>query len=293
MIYTIENDHFKVGVNECGAELYSIVSKKSDIEYIWQADPQVWAGSAPVLFPVIGGLKDGEYSFEENTYKLPKHGFVRHNTDVQMVNRAESRLLFRLTSNETTRKSYPFEFEFKISFLLRDNRLQVFHEIINKGDGPLFFSLGGHPAFSYPWKEGENKDDYFLEFEREENNTIFDLKEGCLLGREELPGLKNSKKLQLVDGLFDNDALIYTELNSSEVSLKSKTSKRKIKVNFDDFPFLGVWSKPGANFVCIEPWDGLPDFEDSTKELINKPGILKLLPGNIHYASYTIQIFEK
>ncbi|MDW3209063.1 MAG: aldose 1-epimerase family protein [Reichenbachiella sp.] len=292
MKYSIENDLFKVEVDECGAELCSILSKKSGHEYIWQADEKVWKGSAPVLFPVIGALKSGSYIFNEKSYELPKHGFVRNSNKVRLINRTRSRLSFILSSDEETLDMYPFKFDLKVSFFLFESRLQIFHEVANTGDDHMYFSLGGHPAFNYPWKEGENKDDYYLEFERKENNSIFVISENGLLTKDELPMMEETNKLPLKKGLFDNDALIFTELNSSEVSIKSKSSKDKISVNFDDFPFLGVWSKPNADFLCIEPWDGLPDFEDSDQELTKKPGIIKLGPGSIHYASYTIQIFE-
>ncbi|MEO9805770.1 MAG: aldose 1-epimerase family protein [Reichenbachiella sp.] len=292
MKYSIENDLFKVEIDECGAELCSILSKTSGYEYIWQADPKIWKGAAPVLFPVIGALKDGKYTFEGKSYELPKHGFVRNSTKVRLINRTSSRLSFSISSDEETLAVYPFKFEMKISFFLFESRLQVFHEVVNADKGPIYFSIGGHPAFNYPWKDGENRDDYYLEFERKENNSIFMISENGLLTKEEQTMMEETNKLSLENGLFDNDALIFTELNSSEVSIKSKSSKGKISINFDDFPFLGVWSKPDANFLCIEPWDGLPDFEDSDHELIHKPGIIKLAPGSIHYASYTIQIFE-
>ncbi|MEO9964706.1 MAG: aldose 1-epimerase family protein [Reichenbachiella sp.] len=292
MKYSIENDQFKVEIDECGAELCSILSKKTDYEYIWQADPKVWKGAAPVLFPIIGALKGGKYTYDGKTYELPKHGFVRNNKKVRLINRTSSRLSFAISNDEETMAMFPFKFDMKISFFLFESRLQVFHEVVNTDSNPIYFSIGGHPAFNYPWKEGENKDDYYLEFERKENNSIFVLSKNGLLTKKEKPLMKETQKLSLENGLFDNDALIFTELNSSEVSIKSKSSKGKISVNFDDFPFLGVWSKPNANFLCIEPWDGLPDFEDSDQELTHKPGIIKLGPGSIHYASYTIQIFE-
>lgn len=292
MIYTIENDLLKIDVNECGAELCSIYSKKRKREYIWQQDPEVWANAAPVLFPFIGNLKGGEFSYEGQKYKIPKHGFVRHNDQMKLVSQSAHRLSFLLKSNEETLAMYPFKFELKISFSLLENKLQVFHEIVNKNEGPMLFSIGAHPALKVPWKEGENRDDYFLEFEHKEESTIFGLSDNGLLLHTEKPGLDKTNKLVLEDGLFDDDALIYTDLNSSLISLKSKTSKGKVSVNFDDFPFLGIWSKPNANFVCIEPWDGLPDFETSDQELLKKTGIIKLREGNVHYASYTIQIFE-
>lgn len=292
MKYSIENELFKVEVNECGAELCSILSKKTGYEYIWQADPKVWKASSPVLFPIVGRLKDQTYHYQGKSYKLPKHGFFRQNPNVRLINRTPSRLSFALSSDQETLAQYPFSFEVKISFLLVDSRLQVFHEVANVGNGPMYFSLGGHPAFNYPWKEGENKDDYYLQFERKENNTIYELLDNGLLNGKEKPMLEDNDRLYMEKGLFDHDALIFKETHSSEVSIKSKTSKGRISIHFGDFPYLAVWSKPEANFLCIEPWQGLPDFKDSKQELANKPGIIQLLSGNIHYASYTIQIFE-
>ncbi|UXP30624.1 aldose 1-epimerase family protein [Reichenbachiella agarivorans] len=292
MKYSIENSQFRVEVEELGAELCSIKSLKSEREYIWQADPKIWASSAPVLFPNIGLLKDGSYKFEGKTYQLPKHGIIRNNAAVKLINRSPSRLSFSLSHSEETMKVFPFEFEFKINFLLMDNRLQVFHEVVNTGKNPMYFSIGGHPAFNCLWNEGESLSDYYIEFEEDETASISQLTPGGLLMKEEIPFLKESKKLYLSEKLFDKDALIFTELHSSEISLKSKKNKIQIKMNFADFPFLGIWSKPKAPYVCLEPWDGLPDYEDTTQEWTAKIGNLKLKAGNTHYASYQIQIIE-
>lgn len=292
MRYSIENEWFKIEVDECGAELCSMISKKTGVEYIWQADPKVWKGASPVLFPIIGALKGQTYHYQGTSYTLPKHGFFRGNTNVRLISRTPSRLSFALSSDQETLARYPFSFEIKISFLLADRRLQVFHEVTNVGNSPMYFSLGGHPAFNYPWKEGENKDDYYLQFEQKENNVIYEVLDNGLLSGREKPLLKNDDRLYLEKGLFDQDALIFKETNSSNVSLRSKKSKNSISIQFSDFPYLAIWSKPEAKFLCIEPWHGLPDFEKSKQELTKKQGIIKLPSGNIHYASYTIQIFE-
>lgn len=292
MTYHIENDHFKVAVKEQGAELSSIESVKTGIEYIWQADPDIWNNSSPVLFPIIGALRDGEYEYEGKTYSMPKHGFMRFNSDVKLINKTNTRLSFLLSSNEKTLEQYPFKFDFKISFFLFETKLQVFHEIVNLNDVPMHFSLGGHPAFSCPWNGNESYNDYFLEFSRKETASTYEIRPGGLLSTKEFPLINDSQKLALSHELFERDAKIFTELNSSEVSLKSKKSKTRLSVNFDDFPFLGIWAKPNGNFVCIEPWAGLPDYENSDKDFKKKAGNINLTPGNTHYASYTIQITE-
>ncbi len=292
MIYHIENDQFKVQVKEAGAELCSIKSLTTGREYIWQADPDVWEGSSPVLFPIIGRLKEGKYHYNGDTYEMPSHGIVRNNPSVKLINKTGSRLSFVLSHSEETLKAYPFKFDLKVSFFLFENKLQVFHEVVNLNEEAMHFSLGAHPAFNCPWLEGEKYDDYYVEFEREENASVYEVKPSKLLGRKEIPFLINSNRLDLSHDLFERDVKIFTELNSTEVSIKSKTNKGKISINFDDFPFLGIWAKTNGNFVCIEPWDGLPDYENTDKDFKTKAGNLNLQPGNTHYASYQIQIFE-
>lgn len=293
MRYHIENEHFKVEVEEAGAELCSIKSLKTDKEYIWQANPDVWGSSAPILFPIIGLLKDGEYKYKDKKYSLPKHGFARGNKSFKLINKTASRLSFLLSSSEETLAQFPFEFAFKVSFFLFENKLQVFHEVVNMSEESMHFSLGGHPAFNIPWNPEEKYEDYYIEFEREETASVYELRGSGLLGKKEIPFLKKETKLPLTHELFEKDAKIFTELSSNEVTIKSKTNKNKISINFDDFPFLGIWAKTNGDFVCIEPWDGLPDYENSDQDFTKKVGNLNLSPNNTHYASYTIQVFEK
>ncbi|WP_109832266.1 aldose 1-epimerase family protein [Reichenbachiella versicolor] len=292
MKYHIENELFSVAVQEKGAELCSIKSKSTNIEYIWQANPDIWGSSAPVLFPIIGNLKEGKTKIDKESYKIPRHGLVRNNSKVKLINKTKTRLSFLLSSDEESIELYPYKFDFKISFFLFENKLQIFHEIVNLNREPMLFSVGAHPAFNIPWKKGENYDDYYLEFEYEEEATVFDLKPSGLLGEKEKPLIKKAKQLPLAHELFEDDAKIFTELKSTDVKIKSKTNKASISINYDDFPFLAVWAKPNGDFVCIEPWNGLPDFESADGHFKNKAGNIKLTPGNTHYASYTIQVNE-
>jgi len=291
--YHIENELFKVVVDETGAELCSIQSNKTNREYIWQADPEIWGSSAPILFPIIGELKGGGYKYNGKEYKMSKHGFVRGNDKVKLINRTPTRLSFLLSSNEETLRSYPFDFDFKVSFFLHSNKLQVFHEVVNLNEEQMLFSLGGHPGFNCPFDKDEKYEDYFIEFENTEEAHGHEVLASGLLKKKEKTILEKTNKIKLQSDLFDKDAVIFTDLSSGALHIKSKNHKDKIKLNFHDFPFLGLWAKPNANFICIEPWAGLPDFEDSKQELISKPGIIKLQPGNTHYASYIIEITEK
>ncbi|NOU59188.1 aldose 1-epimerase family protein [Marinifilum caeruleilacunae] len=290
MKYTIQNDHLKVTVLEKGAELCSIESMLNGSEYIWQANPDIWGSHAPNLFPIIGCLKDNAFIHEGKEYAMPKHGFIRNNTDVKLFEQKEDRLIFILQSNENTRKVYPFEFEFKIHFILAGNKLKLVHEISNTGEGEMLFNLGGHPAFNCQLHEGEDYTDYYLEFDQKETLNTWNLSDGGLIASEGKQILNDSKIIKLHPEIFANDALILKNLKSSSVSLKCKKSDFELKVKFDGFPYLGLWAKAHAPYVCIEPWIGIADRADTNREFSSKELLQRLSPQDTFTAEYSIEI---
>lgn len=292
MKYSIQNTFFQVIVKEKGAELCSIKSLISGQEYLWQADPDVWAHHAPNLFPIIGCLKENAFLHEGINYPMSKHGIIRNNKDIRLHSKSENELCFVLKSNENTRKLYPFDFEFYIHFILKENTLQVKHDVVNTGSNKMLFCLGGHPAFACPLKEDENYTDYFLEFEKKETANTWLIAEGGLIGKEGKLILNESNRINLRPDLFENDALVFKNLKSSFVELKNKNSNFSVKVNIEDFPYLGLWAKPNAPFVCIEPWIGIADSYDSNRELSEKEIIQSLDPEKTFSATYTIEITE-
>lgn len=289
-MHTIENEALRVSVKTTGAELCSIQSVATGREYMWQADPGYWANHAPVLFPIIGGLKEGAYHHQGKTYSLPKHGFVRYNERVFLAEQKEHSLKFGLLANEETLQQYPFSFAFFVTFSIKGKTLAVTHSAENTGEEEMLFSLGGHPAFRCPFFEGEEYADYVLEFEQAEAAHTWDLDaEGLIAG----PGrkvLENEHILPLHDHLFDHDALIFKHLNSSRVSLKSRLSGPVLSLRYEGWPYLGIWAKSGAPFVCIEPWLGIADSADTNQELAHKEGILRLPAGEFFEATYFIEI---
>lgn len=289
---TIESDLLRVVVNQVGAELTRIQSIQSGKEYLWDANPAVWASHAPVLFPTIGALKNNTYFFEGKPYQLPKHGFVRNNTAVEVVAQESSSVTFGLSTSEATLASYPFEFKFLITYSLEGNKLTVAHEVVNTGSTPLLFSLGAHPGFRCPINEGESYEDYFLEFEHKETAQTWELASDGLVSNTTIPVLDNSAILPLHSHLFDKDALIFKNLRSRKVTLKSKKSAQSVTVDYPDFNYLGVWAKPEANFVCIEPWLGIADSFDTDQNLATKEGIQTLDAGKKFEATYTVKIYE-
>ena len=289
-IHRLENEMLSIGVKSIGAELCSIVNKLNAKEYMWQGNPDFWASHAPILFPIIGALKDDTYFFEGKEYHLPKHGFFRNSEAVVLKRQEKDHLVFSLKFSEDTLKAYPFKFEFEVSFTLKEKTLEIKHEVFNLDEEPIYFSVGGHPAFNAPIFPGETYEDYYLEFDQNMDlNTAVLSKDGLISNKYE-SALKNENKIQLRKDLFDNDALIFQDIPSKKVSLISEHSGKILTVAYSDFENLGIWAKPNAPYVCIEPWLGIADFEDTDQDLKNKKGINKLMPSQIFSATYKIVI---
>lgn len=288
MTYSISNSLLKASVKKTGIELSSVRSWVSDLEYIWQADPSVWGSHAPVLFPIIGALKNDRFRFDGDIYELPKHGIVRYNNNIELIEKAENSLLFSLSWSKETLKQYPFKFEFRTRFSLNDGTLTVSHEVINHGDDNMYFSLGGHPAFNCPLFEGESYSDYYLEFDQIEKAPAYLLDESGLVSEKKLNLLDESRTLQLHKHLFDDDALIFKDLKSRKVKLVSSRSGDVLTMIYEGFPYLGIWAKPKAQFICIEPWQGIADAAETDQKFKQKKGIMTIKPEEKHKAEYSI-----
>lgn len=292
MKHTISNDQLEVSVLQKGTEICSIKSAKTGLEYMWNADPDVWGSYAPVLFPAIGAIKNKEAIIDGKKYPVPRHGFIRHNEDIRLVNSTTSGLDYQLDHSEKTLAVYPFKFQFNIIFSLEANKLIVSHRVENLDNQTMYFCLGGHPAFKCPMHEGEKYEDYFLEFDEEENVSTTRLSSDGLISDLIEPMIENSKVLNLRSDLFNQDALIFKDLKSRKVSLKSRRSDQVLTVSYKDFNFLGIWAKPNANFVCIEPWLGIADHEHTDGQFHKKEGIIQLEAGKEFVACFTIEITD-
>ncbi len=290
MVYNLENNQFSVQINGIGAELCSFKSKSSNLEYIWQGNPELWASTAPVLFPIIGALKGGVYSYKGVEYAVPKHGFIRYNENLAVQNKSENEITFSYSSNAELKKDYPFDFLFEITFSLRENVLKVEHDVTNLGKTEMLFSLGGHPAFNCPLFPNEKYKDYFLEFDQEQTLSTIVFSNNGLLTNETFEVISNQNRINLTQDLFANDALIFKDISSKKVTLKSENHNHSVTVEYSDFKNLGVWAKHKAPFVCIEPWLGVTDHENSTGILKEKEGIITLLPGEKYNAKFSIEI---
>lgn len=286
----LKNSDYLVKINHYGAELCSFRSLKDGTEYIWQADEKIWKRHSPNLFPFIGGLNNGEFHFNGKTYKPTKHGFARDN-EFDLLNLTEDEVHFELRYNDDLLKVYPFKFSFQAAYKLSSNLLDVQYKVINLDDKEIYFSVGAHPAFNCPIEKlpGCDFTDYYIEFEREETASRFLIEDDVQSARVE-EFLRNDKVIRLNKNLFQDDALVFKSLRSDFITLKSPMSDKYVKVSFPGFPYLGIWTKPGAgDFICIEPWYGIDDKAGFTGDISEKEGICKLNVSEEFVANYSIE----
>lgn len=272
MIYTIENEYIKLSVKDFGCEITSIFGKKNQREYLWQGDEAIWSGQSPILFPVIGRLLDDCYRFGGKEYTMPKHGFARRML-WQFKEQSENSLSFILRENEETLKVYPFSFTLTVTYTLEESTLSVTHDVENNGESPMYFSIGAHPAFNC--KIGDS-----LYFDGDE--TLYcekiDLERSLLLG-ETTTALDGEREIVVTKDIFKDDALILSSMKSEYITLKAKDGSYSVRFFFGKVPYLGLWAKPGAPYVCIEPWCGINDTPERKADISEKRGINALSSG--------------
>ena len=271
MLHTIENKTLICTIESTGAEVRSLKDKVTGKEYIWQIDDKVWGSSSPVLFPYICKVKEDKVVFAGKEYLATKHGIIRNNNRLNFEHHGVSACSFTLTSSEETLKHYPFKFSFTVEYVLIDNRLMMTYKIENRDIIPMQFVCGGHTAYSCPLDEKTKLSDYVIEFPTEINLEALTLGESGLLSDRKRKIETCGKLLSLSDTLFDEDALIFPNINCDWVRLRKKDETRGVVVRFPDYPNLALWSKPKADYVCIEPWFGLPDREEESVDLSRKP----------------------
>lgn len=268
---TIKNDRITATISSKGAEFTSIIFDGK--EQLWERDAQIWDGQAPILFPICGGLKDGKFIYEGKEYFLEKHGFVR-GAEFEIESADETKAVFLYKSNEETIKKYPFEFEFRVIFCLDGTDIKIDYSVKNMGANTMYYSVGAHEAYACP----EGVETYSVIFEKTETLKSA-LLDGTILGHNFKMVGENIKELPLKKDYFLTDALIFTEIESRKVSLKNVTTGSKIDIDFKDFDNLLIWQKPGAKYICIEPWAGLPDYSDTDCKIETKAGINPLEAG--------------
>ncbi len=285
----LKNTYLIMELSEQGAELISIKDMEGQ-EYLLR-DEKYWGYSAPHLFPVVGALNQGQLIHEEKSYPVKRHGFAR-NMPFTVIDQSENKISFLLESSEETLSMYPFHFRFIVEYTLEGKKITISYKAENTGEKDLGYSVGAHPAFLAPRAENESFTDYYLEFQHTEDlfTIAIDTKTG-LLKRNKAHFGKGIKTINLKKSLFSEDALIFSNLKSEYMSLKSRKSNKEVLFHINEFPFLGIWTTLGNSpFICIEPWVGHADFEDFQGEFLEKEDNVILKPKEMKAHSYSIEL---
>jgi galactose mutarotase-like enzyme len=279
---TISNSNLTAQINHFGAELFSLKNSENK-EYIWEGNPAFWGKHSPILFPIVGTLKNNSYLFNGIEYHLSRHGFGR-DMEFELIEKTEKSATFSLISSVETRKMYPFNFELQVCYSLDENKLKIDYKVINKNDFIMPFSIGAHPALALPG----NFENYSLEFQQQEILKYHLLEDGLISNNtNEIP--LNNHQLSLNYSLFENDALVFKTLKFKSISiLQNKVPL--LKVNFTDFPNLGIWTVKNAPFLCIEPWFGYSDTLEEYDDFSKKEGIQLLEKKETFKSNFSIEI---
>lgn len=283
----IEKGELSVDIKAMGAELTSI--RYNGREFLWSGDEKYWGRQSPVLFPIVGRLKDNTAVIDGKEYSMGQHGFARDKKFIEEF-ASDSKVTYLLKDDAETLKVYPYKFELRISYEIFENKVKVTYDVKNVDSKNIWFSIGGHPAFRWPLVDGESFEDYCIEFNKNESQK-FIRNDGGILDREDSFIIENDDKIELSKSKFDIDTFVFENPKSDVVTLRSKKSGAYVSVAFEKFSYLGIWSKENeAEFVCIEPWCGIADFKNHDKDFRNKEGIIELEVGKNFERSYIIEV---
>lgn len=283
-IVTIQNAHITVAISTLGAEVQS-VRNASGTEFIWEGDPNIWKGRCPILFPICGGLKNDTYTLNGKTYNLQKHGFIRF-CEFTVDSLSGDTAVLSARETEETLASFPFHFVFTVTFRMIENRLSISYTVKNLDKETMYFNVGGHEGYATP----EGIEEYELVFDEEEELAVNSLS-GNLIGHDKKP-LMSGRVLPLKKEHFSIDAIILEELRSRAVTLRHKGGNRSVRVEYPDLDHMLVWQMCGAPYVCIEPWNGMPDFADADGDITKKTYITALPGGESYTSTHTMTFTE-
>ena len=291
MNYILENENIKISASTFGGELNNLITKNDNVEFLWSGDEKYWKYHSPILFPIVGKVLNNKYKVENSEYELPQHGLAR-TREFKMIEKDNNHIIFELLWSEDTLKIYPYKFSLRLSYELLENGVKDGYKVKNLDDKEIYFSIGGHPAFMCPILEGEKFEDYYFQFNQKENSDIMELASdtGYFTGKTK-KFFNNEDKINLNLELFKYDAIVFGDLKSTSITLKSNKNNKELTMDYTGFPYLAIWTKPtGAPFICIEPWYGHSDYKDFNGDLKDKKGIEKLQINEEFNAEYKLFI---
>jgi galactose mutarotase-like enzyme len=280
---SIKNNQLTAVIDSKGAELVSLKKMSTDREYIWEGNPVFWGKHSPVLFPIVGTLKNNQYQYKNKTYTLPRHGFARDH-EFQLISKTDATVVFSLQASAETKTVYPFDFELQIHYTLQEDSLVIAYQVSNKTNDTMPFSIGAHPAFAL----SENFENYALAFELEEDLKSYSLENDLLSEKTTLIPMDKTE-VALTYALFENDALIFKTLQSKKIAIL-ENGKPILIFYFKDFHNFGIWTKLNAPFICLEPWLGYSDVLSCNGNLEDKEGIQFIEAEKTFQSHFKIEI---
>ena len=290
----LENERFRVEISEMGAELTSFKSKTTGTEYVWQADPVAWKRHAPILFPIVGRLKDKTYTADGKAYEITQHGFGR-DLEWQANRESDTCVSFTLMPNDYTKKMYPWDFKCTVRYTLDGASLKKEHITENCSDSTMYYEVGGHDAYNLCWQDGEQITDYYVAFEGVDALSRIVTDESVMLTRERVSVPLVEGRLPITRGLFADDAVMTEGLPVRRATIGCTKNSRTVTMDFADFDYFAVWSANkdfDVPYVCLEPWSTLPDGSYLDHAIENKEGVRVLQPGQSETLSFTTTIQE-
>jgi galactose mutarotase-like enzyme len=287
---SISSGEISAQIDPRGAQLSALRAANAG-DLLWNGESSVWSGRAPLLFPIVGVLAGGSYRLGSKRYALSRHGFARDKI-FSLESSSASAACFRLRADESTLALYPFQFELQVRYELMGATLAVSTEIRNDGGADMPASFGYHPGFRWPLPFGQTRASHVIQFETDEPAPVRRIDSDGLLTPARHPTPIAKRQLALSDALFQDDVLIFDQLKSRAVVYGSGAGP-KIRVGFPDAVYLGLWTKPGAPFICIEPWHGITDPAGYSGDFMEKPGIFVLKPGGVLAAKMDITLLER
>jgi galactose mutarotase-like enzyme len=285
----IASDRLSAAINSFGAELTHLRDGEGR-ELMTDADPAYWTGHAPLLFPIVGRLNGDCYRLDGREYALPQHGFARRQM-FEVTQHERAKAVFRLADNDATREVYPFRFTLDASYTLEGATLHIDVTVTNRDDKPMPASFGFHPAFAWPLPYGQDRAAHRMTFEKAEPADLAAIAPGGLIAPDPRPSPLDGRTLALSDALFEHDALVWDRLESQSLRYDAGEGPA-LEFTFRGMPRLGIWTKPGARFVCVEPWHGIADPLGFTGEIWDKPGMLRFEPGEARTFSMHVTLVD-
>jgi len=288
-IVKLENNDIQISVSSMGAELISLLKKDTNKEYMWEGNPDIWGGRSPVLFPIVQSIHESTLSVNGRPTTMGNHGFARK-SEFELETKTDQLLVYVLRSSEETLKEYPYHFELRLKYSLDQAKVKIHYEVKNTDSDNIYFQLGTHPGFVCPIDEELEVKDYTISFNKDETLPRYYCDENNYIIHDKKGNMLRGKEFPLNHPMFYEGAHIFKHVQSDTVTLASRKNGQFVELSAKNFPYLGIWQKKDAPFICIEPWYGIGDMDNYEGEFKDKEMMVNLDKGKTFEAQLHIRV---